>query len=205
MRCLFLDGSRAVALPLAEDGDGTLSFEFEAGAGLLQLSVIADASEFDWSELYFKLDRYGNHGELTGPWDFDLRDGNKPLMPAYWFELDGRRVGLWFFQRVLVGGHRGEVLPGTPGVPCFGGRTPSSLSHPISTNPFALALRRPGARPGRPPRAYAVPPWRLAGKLPGGPLARPQALGCGPRHASDHPPPLGQALPEEPRLGETTP
>ncbi len=70
--------------------------------GLVQFSVVANASCFDWSELYFNLDLFNNKGQKTGPWDFDLRNGNKPLVPSFWVTLNGRELGLWFFQRVTI-------------------------------------------------------------------------------------------------------
>lgn len=88
-------------LPLRED-DGGLVLHFTGGAGLYQFSVIADAREFDWEQLYYPLHKYGNKGQRTGPWDFDLRHENKPLVPSYWVDVDGRRIGLWFFQRVSL-------------------------------------------------------------------------------------------------------
>lgn len=66
------------------------------------MSVIADAKQFNWDELYVKLFKYGNKGQRTGPWDFDETNDNRPLMPSYWVSVDGRRIGLWFFQRVSL-------------------------------------------------------------------------------------------------------
>lgn len=92
-------GIEAVPLRTIEGGFG---FEFRAAPGLYQFSVIADARGFDWEELYLTLNVYGNAGQRTGPWDFNLLDSNKPLVPAFWVELNGRRTGLWYFQRVSV-------------------------------------------------------------------------------------------------------
>src|SRR5262249_30676766 len=70
--------------------------------GLYQFSVVADARDFDWNELYITLNEFGNCNERTGPWDFDLHNQNKPLVPAYWVTIDGKKIGLWFFQRVSL-------------------------------------------------------------------------------------------------------
>lgn len=89
------------ACPVSEDEAGA-SIRFEAPAGLYQFSVVADASDFDWEELYIQLDRFHNDNVRTGPWDFDLTNNNKPLVPSYWVYLDGQRIGLWYFQRVSL-------------------------------------------------------------------------------------------------------
>ncbi|MCC7519337.1 MAG: hypothetical protein IT578_09155 [Verrucomicrobiae bacterium] len=87
---------------LASGPGDACRLDFRAGPGLYQFSVIADARTFDWEELYIKLHLFGNKGQRTGPWDFNLLDDNKPLVPSYWVALDGRRIGLWFFQRVSL-------------------------------------------------------------------------------------------------------
>ncbi len=89
-------------VPFQQLDDGALRLSFEAPAGLYQLSVIVDASAFDWEELYLTFDCYGNKGQRCGPWDFTELDGNKPLVPSYWVEVNGQRLGLWFFQRVSL-------------------------------------------------------------------------------------------------------
>jgi len=81
--------------------DGGLGLSFEAPTGLCQLSVIADAREFDWEELYVNVNDYSNTGQRTGPWDFKLGP-NHPLVPSYWVHLNGRRIGLWYFERVSL-------------------------------------------------------------------------------------------------------
>ncbi|MCF7855377.1 MAG: hypothetical protein K9N51_11315, partial [Candidatus Pacebacteria bacterium] len=94
-----IDG--ATELPVHKRGQGC-GITFDAPAGLYQVSVVADARDFDWDELYIRLDRYHNDNVLTGPWDFNLLEDNPPLVPAYWVDLDGRRLGLWYFQRVSL-------------------------------------------------------------------------------------------------------
>ncbi len=90
------------SLPVRRRGDEALCVRFHAPAGLYQLAVVADASRFNWEELYIPLTLYGNRGQRTGPWDFDLLRQHSPLVPSYWVELDGRRIGLWFFERVSL-------------------------------------------------------------------------------------------------------
>ena len=93
---------QAQALPLQTDADGTIRFRFAGQPGLYQFSVIADARAFNWDELYIVLNENGNVAERTGPWDFDLNNGNKPLVPSYWVTVNGHKIGLWFFQRVSL-------------------------------------------------------------------------------------------------------
>ncbi len=99
---LLLDQGSGV-VPVARDAEQRLSLHFEAPVGgLYQLSVIVDASAFDWEELYVNLDLHHNKGQRTGPWDFSLLNKNVPLVPSYWVELNGQKLGLWFFQRVSM-------------------------------------------------------------------------------------------------------
>jgi hypothetical protein len=88
-------------LPLQVEA-GTACLHFNAQPGLYQFTAIADGSDFDWESLYLNLFEDGNKGQRTGPWDFDLTNNNRPLVPAFWVELDGERLGLWFFQRVSL-------------------------------------------------------------------------------------------------------
>lgn len=88
-------------LPVCPTEDGVV-IRFAAEPGLYQFSVVADAREFDWEELYIELNAFHNEGKRTGPWDFHLLEGNRPLVPSYWVYLDGQKLGLWFFQRVSV-------------------------------------------------------------------------------------------------------
>src|ERR1043166_534062 len=91
-------------LPLQRAGDGTVSVSFEAPRGLYQWSVLADGREFDWEQLYVTINEGGNTNQRTGPWDFPAGSKNmgRPAVPSYWIELDGKRIGLWFFQRIPV-------------------------------------------------------------------------------------------------------
>lgn len=75
---------------------------FHATPGLYQFTAIADAAAFDWESLYINLSVHGNKDRRTGPWDFDLTNDNRPLVPAFWVELNGKRLGLWFFQRISL-------------------------------------------------------------------------------------------------------
>ncbi len=94
------DGLRSIAV--APDADGRVTVEFAAAPGLYQFSVIADAREFDWDSLYEPLTKFHNKGQLTGPWDFSINYENRPLVPSYWVSVNGRRLGLWFFQRISL-------------------------------------------------------------------------------------------------------
>lgn len=95
-------GLLADRLMLSIDPDGACNIAFEAEPGLYQLTVIADAGNFDWEQLYVNLNAFGNHGERTGPWDFHPTEGNRALVPSYWTELDDENIGLWYFQRVSL-------------------------------------------------------------------------------------------------------
>jgi hypothetical protein len=61
--------------------------------GLYRLDALFDASRFDWERLYLPMRDFGNDGQRTGPWDFDF-NGARPLLPAWWFSLNGERLGL---------------------------------------------------------------------------------------------------------------
>lgn len=76
-------------------------FSFDLKKGIYRFTAFADGSCFDWEQLYFPLYKYGNQGQRTGPWDFDLRDENlgAPLLPAYWVYLNDVRLGIWYWQR----------------------------------------------------------------------------------------------------------
>ncbi|MBI4024806.1 MAG: hypothetical protein HY360_07470 [Verrucomicrobia bacterium] len=63
-------------LPLSGDVRSGFRLAFRAPPGLCQFSVIADARECNWDELYVNLHLFGNKGQRTGPWDFNLLDGN---------------------------------------------------------------------------------------------------------------------------------
>lgn len=81
-------------------GDGK-AIEAELETGLHALTVDADAGRFDWEELYFVFDNvHRNVNQRTGPWDFNELQDNRPVMPAYWVTLDGRKLGLWYFNRL---------------------------------------------------------------------------------------------------------
>ncbi len=88
--------------PLEPDAEGALRFTADGQPGLYQLSVVLDASDYDWDLLYEPLHRYHNHGQRTGPWDFSINHGTVPVVPAYWVTRDGRRVGLWYVRRVSL-------------------------------------------------------------------------------------------------------
>ncbi|MCE5239011.1 hypothetical protein LLH23_11015 [bacterium] len=93
-----VDGLTSLPLTVGE----TISFCLDAAPGLYLFSVVMDARDFDWEQLYETLSKYHNEHERTGPWDFSINFGAIPLVPAYWVALNGRRIGLWFFERVSL-------------------------------------------------------------------------------------------------------
>jgi len=97
---VFFDASLQ-QLPLQVEGNVAV-LHFDATPGLYQFTAVADGTGFDWESLYIDLELFGNRGQRTGPWDFDLTDGNRALMPSFWVELDGKRLGLWYFQRLSL-------------------------------------------------------------------------------------------------------
>ncbi len=80
--------------------------------GLYKLTVEADGRDFDWESLYFTLNEFGNFNRRTGPWDFSLEGGLPPVVPAYWVWLNGRKLGLWFFNRPSVRQLRAKQFKG---------------------------------------------------------------------------------------------
>ncbi len=88
--------------PIEADADGTIRFVADGAPGLYQLSVILDASDYDWDLLYEPLEKYHNEGQVTGPWDFSINHGSVPVVPAYWVTRNGRRLGLWYMQRISL-------------------------------------------------------------------------------------------------------
>ena len=100
---IFTGQTSSHLIPLEQGASGEVAFGFHAEPGIYRLSVIVDASESDWESLYVDLYKFHNTGQRTGPWDFNIDSGNnEPLVPSYWVELNGRRLGLWFFQRVSL-------------------------------------------------------------------------------------------------------
>lgn len=83
-----------------DSADGGKVLEAELQPGLYAFTVEADASRFNWNELYITFNIYGNVNQRTGPWDFNELENNRPVMPAYWVSLDGRKMGLWYFNRL---------------------------------------------------------------------------------------------------------
>ncbi|HEY3416758.1 MAG TPA: hypothetical protein VGM23_07735 [Armatimonadota bacterium] len=94
-----IDG--ATMLPITQSAE-RLQLAFTASPGLYQFSIVVDATDFDWDELYVNLELFHNKGQRTGPWDFDILHNNAPLVPSYWVSLDGRKIGLWYCQRVTL-------------------------------------------------------------------------------------------------------
>lgn len=94
--------SDAHLLPVVITVAGAYQYTFTASPGLYQFSVIADARDFNWDELYIVLNEFDNVNQRTGPWDFNLQDGNRALVPTYRVTIDAQPIGLWFFQRVSI-------------------------------------------------------------------------------------------------------
>lgn len=82
--------------------DGRRGITFAAAPGLYQFSLLLNASSMNWDELYVTLNQFHNQDARTGPWDFDPTRQNVPVVPSYWVWLDGRRLGLWYMQRVSL-------------------------------------------------------------------------------------------------------
>ncbi|MCX5661623.1 MAG: hypothetical protein NTW19_18250 [Planctomycetota bacterium] len=97
---LALDTVEPMRATQTPEGATKLGFTLKAG-GLYQLNLFLDAREFDWEELYQTLNQYGNTNMRTGPWDFHLFTA-APLVPSYWVKLDGKKIGLWYVQRVML-------------------------------------------------------------------------------------------------------
>lgn len=83
-------------------GDGSVVFQACVAAGLYQLSAVLDGSDFDWEALYEVLSKYDNVDERTGPWDFSINHGNRPLVPTYWVSVNGTEIGPWYFERISL-------------------------------------------------------------------------------------------------------
>lgn len=88
-------------LPVQELPEGGKIIRFESEPGLLQFSLFLDAAQFDWESLYQVLNVHHNENERTGPWDFELMTA-RPVVPSYWIKLDGKKLGLWYVQRVSL-------------------------------------------------------------------------------------------------------
>lgn len=157
--------------PTAPDADGIIRFTADGEPGLYQLSVILDARDYDWDLLYEPLHKYHNTGQITGPWDFSINHGSVPVVPAYWVTRDGRRVGLWYMERISL-----EDLERKR----FRGRMAFSLDEPAE---FEL----------QPYREMNVR-WQSAVLEPD-PVDALEPLPDGIRHARDVPPAIGWADP----------
>lgn len=109
-----------VRTPLEGGGRAKASVTLDLPPGLYRVGAEVDGSRFDWERLYVKMERYGNKGQRTGPWDFDFPDA-KPLVPAWWVTINGHRRGLWVLARPSVeqlharrfSGHFGFEVSGT--------------------------------------------------------------------------------------------
>jgi hypothetical protein len=72
---------------------GRLRWSGALPRGIYRIDALFNAARFDWEKLYLPMNDFGNAGQRTGPWDFDF-NGARPLLPAWWFALNGERIGL---------------------------------------------------------------------------------------------------------------
>ncbi|MEI7435212.1 MAG: hypothetical protein WCL16_00220 [bacterium] len=98
---ILLTATNMSPLSITTADDGVKTVCFQGQAGLYQFSLFLDAARFDWESLYQTLNVHHNENERTGPWDFDLMTA-RPLIPSYWIYLDGKKLGLWYVQRVSL-------------------------------------------------------------------------------------------------------
>lgn len=126
---IISSAGRLSASPLPDTAGAPLVFHLDAAPGLYRLSAVLDAKHFDWERLYEVLNQFGNVNARTGPWDFSIKNRFRPLVPSYWVTVNGRRIGLWFFQRVSLEDLRDKR---------FRGRTAFRLDGPatISLTPY---------------------------------------------------------------------
>ncbi len=82
--------------------DNSFSFTCRLARGLYTVGLQADLKEFDWERLWMPMTKYGNIGQRTGPWDFDLYNDNVPLIPAWKIVRNDRFVGLFYLQRPTI-------------------------------------------------------------------------------------------------------
>lgn len=107
---LAIDKVEPMRVEQTPEGATRLGFSI-AAPGLYQLNLFLDAHDFDWEELYQTLNQYNNDNVCTGPWDFHLQTA-APLVPSYWVKLDGKKVGLWYVQRVMLEDVQGKRFRG---------------------------------------------------------------------------------------------
>ena len=90
------------------------SFAFEGNfkPGLYTFFLQAEMKDFDWEHLWMPLNLYGNTGQVTGPWDFNLYEKNAPLLPTWRLHRNDRTVGLFYMQRPTVEDLREKRLRG---------------------------------------------------------------------------------------------
>lgn len=95
---LNLVGQATPVEPAAAESE-SLEYHVQLSPGIYRLSGHVDMSQFDFDRLYYPMDKFNNKGQITGPWDFDLRSHNEPLVPAWWLWINDERLGLACTQR----------------------------------------------------------------------------------------------------------
>lgn len=88
--------------PVTWDAENSFSFSCPLDPGLYTFSLQADLHDFDWERTYINLTLFRNKGQRTGPWDFDLCDRHRPLLPTWRVVIDGRFVGMFYLQRPTI-------------------------------------------------------------------------------------------------------
>ncbi len=144
------------------------SIAFHAEPGIYQLSAIADGSTFDYESLYLPMDRFGNKGQRTGPWDFDLRNANRPLVPSFWVELDGQPLGLWYFARISLQDLAGKLFSGKTSFAIIAPGSHTLTLRAYHPNPLPWLSATLGLRPESPikpvlisQKTFPLPPAAL--------------------------------------------
>jgi len=160
------------------------AFRFDASPGLYQFSGILDAREFDWEQLHETLDKFHNANKRTGPWDFSIHFKATPLVPSYWVTVNGKRVGLWFFERVSLEDIEQRRFRGKMAFWAEGATTVELAPY----QPSAEVRRMAADKAGRQPRDYD---WRglrwMSALLETDPEDRLAALPSGLKDASASP------------------
>jgi hypothetical protein len=92
-RSAYCGAGASSYIPVHATAGGGFQFEIELPAGFYRVSALFDAARFDWGRLWFPMNRFGNKGQMTGPWDLDF-DRIAPLVPAGWAYVNDERLGL---------------------------------------------------------------------------------------------------------------
>jgi len=117
--------------PVKIGADRSASIELSLGRGVHRLHAEIDARDFDWERLFIPMTRFGNTGQMTGPWDFDVNDHHRPLLPAWWVCLDGRDLGLAVVPRPSIAEYDARRFSLNAGF-----HVPNPGSHHLSLKPY---------------------------------------------------------------------